>query len=64
MSVATELGVVAVLEYGFAHLAASCSCGWTGRRRYLRGHANLDAWQHSMHEKCDISVPLVMRVAS
>jgi hypothetical protein len=51
-------GVVAVLDYGFAHFAASCSCGWTGRRRYLKAAANMDAWDHSIHEKCDVSVPL------
>ena len=56
-------GVVAVLEYGFAHFAAMCSCGWTGRRRFLRAPANLDAWEHSIRERCDVSVPLVMRVA-
>jgi hypothetical protein len=55
-------GVVAVLDYGFAHSAAMCSCGWTGRRRYLRAAANMDAWEHSLHEKCDVSVPLVIPV--
>jgi hypothetical protein len=56
-------GVVSVLEFGFAHFGAWCSCGWTGKRHYLRAPANLDAWEHSMREKCDVSVPLVMRVA-
>ncbi len=53
-------GVVAVLEYGFARFAATCSCGWTSRRRFLRAAANIDAWEHSLHEKCDVSVPLVI----
>ena len=57
-------GTVAVLEFGFAHFAAMCSCGWTGRRHFLRASANLDAWEHAMREKCDVSVPLVMRVAA
>ncbi|MGV0794948.1 hypothetical protein [Mycolicibacterium sp. XJ1819] len=52
-------GVVTVLDYGFAHCAATCSCGWAGPRRYLRGAAKLDAWQHSIRQKCDVSVPLV-----
>lgn len=55
-----EHGVVAVLDHGFAHFAAMCSCGWTGRRRYLGAAASMDAWEHSMHEKCDVSVPLVI----
>jgi hypothetical protein len=57
-------GLVAVHNYGFGHLAAACSCGWTGRRRYLKAAAKQDAWVHSMHEKCDISVPLVIPVVA
>jgi hypothetical protein len=53
-------GVVAVHEYGFAHCTATCTCGWTGRRRYLKAAAEQDAWMHSIHEKCVVSVPLVM----
>lgn len=56
-------GVVCVLDYGFAHFAAMCSCGWTGRRRFLRAAANLDAWDHSVHEKSAVSVPLVLPAA-
>lgn len=55
-------GVVAVLEFGFAHHAAMCSCGWAGRRHFLRAQANLDAWEHSIRERCDVSVPLALRV--
>jgi hypothetical protein len=57
-------GVVAVLNYGFGHSAAARSCGWTGRRRYLKAAAEQDAWMHSMREKCDISVPLVIPVVA
>jgi hypothetical protein len=57
-------GIVAVLNYRRAHLAAMCSCGWTGGRRYLRAVAVLDAWEHSIREKCRISMPLVMRVST
>jgi hypothetical protein len=53
-------GVVAVLNYGLGHSTAACSCGWVGRRRYLKAAAEQDAWMHSMHEKCDIAVPLVI----
>ena len=53
-------GVVVVHNFGFGHSAAACSCGWTGRRRYLKAAAEQDAWVHSMHEKCAISVPLVI----
>lgn len=55
-----QLGVVAVRNYGFGHSAAACSCGWSGRRRYLKAAAEQDAWVHSMHEKCEIAVPLVI----
>ena len=57
-------GLVAVHNYGFGHSVAACSCGWTARRRYLKAAAKQDAWEHSMHEKCDISIPLVIRVAA
>jgi hypothetical protein len=57
-------GLVAVHNYGFGHSVATCSCGWTGRRRYLKAAAKQDAWLHSMHEKCDISIPLVIPVAA
>jgi hypothetical protein len=53
-------GVVAVNDYGFAHCTAVCTCGWTGRRRYLKAGAEQDAWMHSIHEKCVVSVPLVI----
>ena len=61
---ALEHGLVAVHNYGFAHLAAACSGGWTGGRRYLKAAAEQDAWVHAMHEKCDISVPLVIPVVA
>jgi hypothetical protein len=59
-----ERGVVAVHNYGFGHSMAACSCGWTCRRRYLKAAAEQDAWVHSMHEKCAVSVPLVIPVFS
>jgi hypothetical protein len=57
-----EHGLVAVRNDGLGHSAAACTCGWTGRRRYLKAAAELDAWVHSMHEKCAVSVPLVIPV--
>ena len=57
-------GVVVVRSYGFGHSAAACSCGWAGRRRFLKAAAEQDAWMHSLHEKCDISVPLVIPVVA
>ena len=57
-------GVVAVRNYGFGHSIAACSCGWTGRRRYLLAAAEQDAWVHSMHEKCAIAFPLVIPVSA
>ncbi|HXO52094.1 MAG TPA: hypothetical protein VN888_13940 [Mycobacterium sp.] len=49
-------------NYGFGHSTAACSCGWTGRRRYLKAAAQQDAWVHAMHEKCAVSFPLVIPV--
>lgn len=57
---AVTLGVVAVHDYGFAHCTAVCTCGWTGRRRYLKVAAEQDAWMHSIHDSCVVSVPLVI----
>jgi hypothetical protein len=57
-----EHGLVAVRNYGFRYSAAACTCGWTGRRRYLKAAAQQDAWVHSMHENCAFSVPLVIPV--
>jgi hypothetical protein len=59
-----EHGVVAVHNYGFGHSTAACSCGWVGRRRYLKAAAEQDAWLHSMHEKCQIAVPLVIPLSA
>ena len=55
-----DLGVVVVHEYGFARSTAVCTCGWAGRRRYLKAAAEQDAWMHSIHDSCVVSVPLVM----
>jgi hypothetical protein len=57
-----EHGVVAVHNYGFWHSRAACSCGWRGRRRYLKAAAEQDAWLHAMHRKCAVAVPLVIPV--
>jgi hypothetical protein len=53
-------GVVSVHDLGFAHSIAACSCGWAGRRRYLKAAAEQDAWTHSMHDHCTVSTPLVL----
>jgi hypothetical protein len=57
-------GVVAVHNYRFGHSTAACSCGWAGQRRYLKAAAEQDAWVHSMHQKCEIAVPLVIPVSA
>jgi hypothetical protein len=59
-----EQGVVAVHHYGFGHSTAACSCGWTGRRRYLKAAAEQDAWMHSIDQKCAIAVPLVIPLSA
>jgi hypothetical protein len=57
-------GVVAVHDYGLANSTAVCSCGWTGKRRFLKAAAVQDAWEHSMHVNCTVSVPLVIPVSA
>jgi POT family proton-dependent oligopeptide transporter len=51
-------------KHGFAHCTAVCTCGWTGRRRYLKAAAQQDAWMHSIDNKCVVSVPLVMQAVA
>ena len=53
-------GIVSVHHYGLGRSTASCSCGWSGRRRRLVAAAEQDAWVHSMHERCAVSFPLVI----
>lgn len=53
-------GVVSVHVLGLGNTAARCSCGWAGRRRLLKAAAEQDAWTHSMHDRCDVSSPLVL----
>ena len=55
----TGLGTVYVLSRGWGHSTAGCSCGWSGRRRRLKAAAEQDAWAHSAHHGCAVSVPLV-----
>lgn len=52
-------GMVVVRHFGFAHTVAACSCGWKGKRRYLKAAAEQDAWMHSIQRHCAIAVPLV-----
>jgi hypothetical protein len=54
--------MIAVYDYGLGRSKALCSCGWAGPRRYLKALAAQDAWTHSAHEKCALSVPLVVPV--
>ncbi len=56
---APVLGVVCVQDFGFGHRTARCSCGWAGKRRYVKAAAEQDAWMHSIHERCTVAVPLV-----
>jgi hypothetical protein len=53
-------GVVSVHLLGLGNTTARCSCGWVGRRRLLKAAAEQDAWTHSMHDRCDVSSPLVL----
>ncbi|WP_029113943.1 hypothetical protein [Mycobacterium sp. URHB0044] len=53
-------GVVCVHNLRFAHSTAACTCGWAGRRRYLKAAAEQDAWEHAMHDRCSPACPLVI----
>ncbi|AFM20238.1 hypothetical protein Mycch_5575 (plasmid) [Mycolicibacterium chubuense NBB4] len=50
--------VVRVLVSRFRR-QARCSCGWTGRRRLLRGVSVLDALTHAARHGCRPAAPLV-----
>ncbi len=56
----SDHGVVSVHLLGLANAAATCSCGWSGRRRFLRAAAEQDAWAHAVQDRCDVSSPLVL----
>ncbi len=56
----SEQGLVSVHHLGLGNATASCSCGWAGRRRLLKAAAEQDAWLHSMHDRCEVSSPLVL----
>jgi hypothetical protein len=56
--------VIAVYNYGLGRSKACCSCGWAGERRFLKALATHDAWSHFAHDKCALSVPLVIPVAN
>ena len=51
---------MAVHNYGFGHSTAACSCGWMGRRGFLKAAAAQDSWMLAIHVKCAIAVPLVI----
>jgi hypothetical protein len=53
-------GVVSVHILGFANAVPACSCGWAGRRRYLKAAAAQDAWTHAMRDGCTVSSPLLI----
>jgi hypothetical protein len=56
----SEQGLVSVHHLGLGNATAKCSCGWAGRRRLLKAAAEQDAWLHSMHDRCEVSSPLVL----
>jgi hypothetical protein len=53
-------GVVSVHVLGFANAVPACSCGWAGRRRYLKAAAEQDAWAHAIRDRCSVSSPLLI----
>ncbi|WP_263994978.1 hypothetical protein [Mycobacterium yunnanensis] len=55
-----ESGVASVRRLGRFDATASCSCGWSGRRRVLTAAAEQDAWAHAMRDRCEVSTPLVL----
>ncbi|MEU0498837.1 hypothetical protein [Mycobacterium sp. NPDC006124] len=55
-----EVGVASVHRPGRLDSTATCSCGWSGRRRLLTAAAEQDAWAHAMRDGCEVSCPLVL----
>jgi hypothetical protein len=53
-------GTVLVHALGTGRSVAACSCGWAGRRRFLKAAAEQDAWVHAMRRDCEVSCPLVV----
>jgi hypothetical protein len=39
---------------------ATCTCGWTGRRRLALSLARHDAWMHAAMNGCQPGVPFVV----
>jgi hypothetical protein len=56
--------VITVYNYGLGQSKARCSCGWAGGRRSMKALATHDAWTHFAHDKCLLSVPLVIPVTN
>jgi hypothetical protein len=56
----TSPNVVSVHLLGLFDTTARCSCGWAGRRRFLKAAAEQDAWAHAMQVGCEVSSPLVL----
>lgn len=55
--------IVSVFAYSRFNNSAECSCGWDGRRRWLRAHATIDALEHGhQSEGCQPDWPLVRHV--
>jgi hypothetical protein len=59
-AVLVDAGVASVRRLGFLDATATCSCGWSGRRRLLVAAAEQDAWAHAMRARCEVSSPLVL----
>ena len=55
-----DVGVASVRRLARFDATASCSCGWSGRRRLLVAAAEQDAWAHAMRDSCEVSTPLVL----
>jgi hypothetical protein len=53
-------GVASVHLLGLGNTTARCSCGWAGRRRFLKAAAEQDAWAHAIQDECEVSSPLVL----
>jgi len=58
---AVSHGEVGVHVRGLCWSYATCTCGWTARRRHLRASAEQDAWTHSIESGCAVAFPLVNR---
>ncbi|MCK0174773.1 hypothetical protein [Mycolicibacterium sp. F2034L] len=60
MTTIVPTDIVTVFTYSRGRHRAECSCGWTGRARWIQGSAVVDALRHSYDTGCREDWPLTV----